>query len=131
VSLVVSRADERAIVLRGGVEVGRARLSIANPQQPFGTHAFIAQGAESAIARGPVVGNRLRWVGVPVPGHDDDAGRTLARDDFARVRLPKAFLELLQPMVVAGTTLVMTDAPILPQTTGTAMTVISNQPPEL
>jgi hypothetical protein len=128
VSLVVSRSDERVIALRSGVEIGRARVSITNPQQPFGTHAFVAHAAEAAT--GAVAGQQLRWVGVPVPGHADDAGRTLTRDGFARVRMPKGFLDVLRPVLVPGTTLVMTDAPILPHTTGAAMTVITNQPPE-
>jgi hypothetical protein len=128
VSLVVSRADERVVVLRGGVEIGRARVSIADPQTPFGTHAFVAHASPQAT--GAVVGNPLRWVGVPVPGHADDAALTLTRDHTARVRLPKGFLEALRPVLVAGSTLVVTDAPILPHTTGTTMTVVTNQPPE-
>jgi hypothetical protein len=100
-------------------------VSIANPGQPFGTHAFVAHAAET----GAVTGNRLRWVGVPVPGHADDAGRTLTREEFGRVRMPEGFLERLQPLLGPGTTLVMTDAPILAHTTGVATTVVTNQPP--
>ena len=75
-------------------------------------------------------GNRLRWTGVAVPGHADDAGRVLTRDGLARVRMPKGFLDALRPLLAAGTTLVLTDAPILPQSTGAALTVVTNQPPE-
>lgn len=127
-SLVLSRADERVVVLRNGVEIGRARVSVANPEQPFGTHAFVAQA--DAAATGAVAGNRLRWTAVAVPGHAQDAGRSLTADGFARVRMPKAFVEALRPVLVAGSTLVLTDAPILPQTTGTALTVVTNQPPD-
>ena len=45
------------------------------------------------------------------------------------MRMPRAFLDVLRPVLVTGTTLVMTDSPILPQTTGTSMTVVTNQPP--
>ena len=128
VSLVVSRADARVIALRGGVEIGRARVTIADPQQPFGTHAFVAQAADTA--GGVVAGNRQRWVGVAVPGHGEDAGRALTRDEFQRVRMPKGFLDALAPVLVPGSTLVMTDAPVLPQTTGPVMTVMTNHPPE-
>jgi hypothetical protein len=128
VSLVVSRADERVIVLRNGIEIGRAKVSIADRQQPFGTHAFVAQAADAPT--GAVAGNRLRWVGVAVPGHGEDAGRTLTHDEFQRVRMPKDFVDALRPMLVPGTTLVMTDVPVLPQTTGTTMTVVTNRPPD-
>jgi hypothetical protein len=40
------------------------------------------------------------------------------------------FVDALKPVLAPGTTLVITDVPILPHTTGTAMTVVTNQPPE-
>ena len=122
VSLIVSSADERVVVLRGGVEIGRARISVADPGTRFGTHAFVAQQVSA--------GAQPRWVGVAVPGHADDAGRTLDAQQLARVRMPAAFLEVMRPVIVPGTTLVVTDAEILPHTTGSAMTVVTNQPPE-
>lgn len=125
-SLVLSRADERIVVLRGGVEIGRARVSIANAEQAFGTHAFIAQAPDADT----VAGTPPRWTGVAVPGHGDDTGRSLSRDELARVRMPKGFVESLLPALVPGSTLVVTDAPILPQTTGMPLTVLTNQPPE-
>lgn len=127
-SLVLSRADARLVVLRGGVEIGRARVSIANPGEPVGTHAFVAQA--DAAGRGAVAGAALRWVGVAVPGHADEAGRTLAAGDLARARLPKPFLDVLRPVLAPGSTLVLTDAPVLPHTTGAPLTVVTNQPPE-
>jgi hypothetical protein len=72
----------------------------------------------------------VRWIGVAVPGHADDDGRTLAPGGLARVRMPKPFLQALRPTLAPGSTLVLTDAPILPQTTGTSLTVVTNQPPE-
>jgi hypothetical protein len=127
VSLVLSRADARVVALRGGVEIGRARVTITDPQQPFGTHAFVAHADDSASG----AGRGLRWVGVAVPGHAEDAGRTLTAADFGRVRLPQGFLDALRPVLVPGATLVVTDAPILPDTTGMSMTVVTNQPPEI
>ena len=128
VSLVVSRADERVLVLRNGIEIGRAKVSIADRAQPLGTHAFVAQAVDAPT--GAVAGNPLRWVGVAVPGHGEDAGRTLTRDELQRVRMPMGFVDALKPVLAPGTTLVITDVPILPHTTGTAMTVVTNQPPE-
>lgn len=128
VSVVLSRADARIVVLRGGIEIGRARVSIALPEQPFGTHAFVAHASEAS--GGAMPEGHFRWVGVPVPGHADDAGRALRPDEFARVRMPKGFLVRLRATLGPGSTLVVTDAPILPDTTGTPMTVVTNQPPE-
>jgi L,D-transpeptidase catalytic domain len=127
-AIVFSAADERVVVLRGGVEVGRSRATIANKSTPFGTHAFIAHATDGTAASPS--GAKARWVGVAVPGHAEDAGRTLTPSDFARVRLPKGFLDALRPNVTPGATLVVVDAPILPDTTGRSITVITNQRPE-
>lgn len=124
VSLVLSRADERLVVLRAGVEIARAKVAIADRDQPFGTHAFVAHEGGSAAGAG------FRWVGVPVPGHAQDAGRDLRPEDLARARLPRAFVARLDGLLQEGSTLVVTDAPILPHTTGTPLTVVTNQPPE-
>ena len=72
-ALVLSRADQRLVVLRGGVEIGRARVSISAADQPFGTHAFVAQTDTGAGAA--TLATRLRWTGVALPGHADDAAR--------------------------------------------------------
>ncbi len=122
VALIVSRADERIVAPRNGVEIGRARIVVADPAAPFGTHAFVAQqvGADGA-----------RWLGMAVPGHAQDAGHALAPDQRTRVRLPTGFLQALRPILHPGATLVVTDAPILPHTTGAPMTVVTNQPPEV
>jgi hypothetical protein len=130
-ALVFSRADERLVVLRAGVEVGRARATVSQAEQPFGTHAFVAQPVPATAANSATAATAaLRWIGVAVPGHADDAGRTLTAVDLARVRLPRGFLDWLLPALAPGSTLVVTDAPVLPQTTGPALTVLSNQPPE-
>lgn len=128
VSMVLSRADQRLVVLRGGVEIGRTRVSIADADRAFGTHAFVVK--TSVGATGPSTAQDVRWTGVAVPGHADDAGRTLSADDLARVRLPKGFLTVLLPALASGSTLVVTDAPVLPQTTGAPWTVLTNQAPE-
>jgi hypothetical protein len=127
-ALVVSRADQRVVVLRSGIEIGRARVSVVDPGQAFGTHAFVARA--DAGGSGAVAGAPVRWIGVAVPGHADDDGRTLAPGGLARVRMPKPFLQALRPALAPGSTLMLTDAPILPQTTGTTLTVVTNQPPE-
>jgi preprotein translocase subunit SecA len=50
----------------------------------------------------------------------------LTAQDMARVRLPDAFLSRLMALVGEGTTLVVTDAAVLPSTTGKALTVVTN-----
>jgi len=43
VSILLSSADGRVIVIRNGVEIGRARIEVRDPGKPLGTHAFIVK----------------------------------------------------------------------------------------
>ncbi len=42
----------------------------------------------------------------------------------SRIRLPQDFAKLLYPLLVQGTTLLVTDAPMLEENTGHSMTVM-------
>jgi hypothetical protein len=120
-ALVVSLADARLLVLRGGVEIARSRIATAALPKLAGTHAYVAWRDDATPA--------LRWVGLAIPGHADAAGSSIAPQAVASARLPAEFLARIEPMLREGTTLVVTDAPVLPQTTGVMMTVLTNQPP--
>jgi hypothetical protein len=126
-SLVMSAADQRVIVLRNGVEIGRAKLKVTDPLRPLGAHAFIvAQGeghGQSVIVAGAPARN---WVAMSMPGYAGAAGADLASVVGGRVRMPYAFGQLVYPLLVPGSTLVIVDAPILAQNTGLEMTVLAS-----
>ena len=115
VSMVVSGADQRIIVFRNGVEIGRSRITLAD-EQPLGTHAYVMLGTT----------DQPQWMAVPVPGHEAEAGRVLDSAAIARVQFPPAFLGLVREVLSPGATLVVTDGAILPHTTGAPMTVVAN-----
>ena len=117
-SLVLSRADRRVLVFRNGVEIGRSRVTLAD-EQPFGTHVFVAHGEPGKLPR---------WVALSVPGQEATAGQALDPADVARVRFPHEFLVAIQDVMVPGATLVVTEEPILPQTTGQSLTILANGP---
>ena len=83
VSLVMSAADERLIVLRNGVEIVRAKLHVTDPLQPLGAHAF-------SVGQGDGTGQSALVAGAP------------ARNWFA---------QNVYPLFVPGTTLVVVGAP--------------------
>ncbi len=56
------------------------------------------------------------WVGMAMPGHMDDLNRTPDPDAFKRIRMPEAFIRDAYPLFVPGTTLMLTDAPVLEST---------------
>ena len=49
VSIVLSAGNRRVLVMRNGVEIGRARIDLRDPATPLGTHAFQMVGDLSLI----------------------------------------------------------------------------------
>ena len=130
VSIVMSSADSRVIVIRNGVEIGRARIDVHDPGKPLGTHAFMVKAGEgqgeSLLVRGDAARN---WTAVPMPGYGDAAGTDLASVVGGRLRMQQEFAKLLYPLLVPGTTMLVTDAPVLEENTGQRMTVMGSGNP--
>jgi hypothetical protein len=130
-SIVMSRSDQRVLVYRNGVEIGRARLALQDPKRPIGTHAYIMQdgwgaGASPLAKEAPA----HRWTAVGIPGHEREEGRALKPAELERVSLPPRFAKAVYDALEPGTTLLVTDAPVLPQrTTGVAMNIMNADPP--
>ena len=122
---MMSSADQRVIVIRNGVEIGRARIDVRDPGKPLGTHAFIVKAGEgqgeSVLLKGAAARN---WMAVPMPGYGDAAGSDLPSVVGGRLRMQQDFARLLYPLLVPGTTLLVTDAPVLEENTGRQMTVM-------
>lgn len=130
-SIVVSTADRRVLVYRNGVEIGRTRMVLKDGDRPLGTHVYTVLGDAEADATGRMpAGYEPRWSAVSLPGHEADAGLPMDPAEAARVVLPPPFIAAATPYLAPGTTLMVTDAPILPSTTGVEMTVVTNTPPE-
>jgi hypothetical protein len=125
VSIMMSAADRRLIVIRNGIEIGRSRIAFSEPGKPVGTHAFIVKAGigtgESVILKGAAAHN---WMAVPMPGYGDAAGTDLSSTVGGRIHVPQDFAQQLYPLLVPGTTLLVTDAPVLEENTGMQMTVM-------
>jgi len=126
VSIVVSAADRRVIVLRDGVEIGRARLTIGDPTVPLGTKAFVLQAATAGGAAGQDSPAGMRWVGISLPG-STIGGRDL--NDRSGVAVPADFVNRVYGILTPGATLYVTDSSVL-ETTGTPLNVLDAAPPE-
>jgi L,D-transpeptidase catalytic domain len=132
ISIVMSRKDRRVLVYRNGVEIGRSKLSISQPKQTFGTHAFIMQES-LGIGSSPILKSAPahRWLAVGIPGHFGERGQALNPEYVDGIQMPPSFAKSLYEILVPGTTLLVTDAPILEQqTTGVALNIMNTDQPE-
>ena len=133
ISIVMSGADQRVLVYRNGVEIGRAKLTISQPRLALGTHAFIMQDGwgqgNSPIAKDAPA---HLWVAVGIPGHANEHGQTLnSTHQVNRIRMPTQFAKALYNILTPGTTLLLTDAPVLEQkTTGVAVNIMDTDKPK-
>lgn len=130
VSLVLSRADQRLVVLRNGIEIGRARVHIRMPGLQSGTHAYVMGSGFVAGEVAGAPGARMpQWTAIALPGQEAGAGAVLDREAIDNVEVPPAFAALVYPLLAPGTVLVASDAGLLPQA-GTRRQVIDSDPPE-
>lgn len=96
VSIIVSAADGRAIVLRNGVEIGSGPVSVDGPVS--GTWAYALSGADD---------EGQKWIRVPL----SDAMPTsqpVPREEWQRFSAPEEFRKAVAQVVQPGTTVVVT-----------------------
>jgi hypothetical protein len=94
VSIIISAADHRILVLRNGIVIGSASAGIDGPMT--GTSAFLMQAGEAGTAS---------WLEISIPGVIAAAVPT----HFAgRVHVADAVRGLIAPLLVPGTSIIIT-----------------------
>ena len=114
VTIVMSRSDQMAIVLRNGVEIGRSRATL--PADNDSTHV-LTLGADAA--------GKPLWFYVGVAGHTEESGREVDEAARNRIHVPPDFYVKVLPYLTPGTTLLVTAAPLSQGATGTSLTVLN------
>jgi hypothetical protein len=112
VSIIVSIADQRAIVLRNGIEIGSAPVAIAGPTD--GGWAYALRSVDAA---------GQHWIKVPLLTNGP-ADQQVAREEWQRFKAPERFRSAIANIVGAGTTVIVTPDPLRSGGTGTPLTVI-------
>ncbi len=105
VSIVLSAADGAAYIYRGGVEIGRA--PVGGLGSVSGSHAFSA--LETVDASG-----RRDWLSVTSVGGAEPDLKALA----SRMAVDPGILASTRALIVPGTSLIITDAPVNADTHG-------------
>lgn len=102
-SILVSGADKSLTVLVDGEVIAEGRVSIAQPEQPLGSHVFILQGTHEG-ARG------LSWHAI---GHHSGGGRDVWVEGnvLQRIRADDKLVSIVHDRMRPGLLFVTTDLP--------------------
>ncbi|GAA0454643.1 MULTISPECIES: L,D-transpeptidase [Sphingomonas] len=114
VSIIVSAADRRVVVLRNGVEIGAAPVTLrgAIPRPA----AYVASSVDAAGAH---------WTKVALPW-DGKAANSPVAEDKDRISVDPRFRDRLLPLLVAGTTVVVTPDSLSSGSTGAPITLMTD-----
>jgi L,D-transpeptidase-like protein len=103
VSIIVSAPDGAAYVYRNGIEIGRS--PVGGIGRLAGSHVYSALSSVDASGR-------RDWITTASAGGRSPNLKELAK----RAAIPPDFLANVRAIITPGTTLVLTDAPVNPQT---------------
>ncbi|WP_447954382.1 L,D-transpeptidase [Sphingopyxis chilensis] len=112
VSIVISTADKRLLVLRNGVEIGSAPVSINGA--PAGTSVYLLRAIDPA---------GFHWLRVPLDGEVADTNV----EEHGQLSLAEDFRRSLASIVTPGTTVLVTPDTLRSGNAGQQMTVISGE----
>jgi hypothetical protein len=119
-TIIISKHDQRIVVLRNGVEIGRSVAEI-NDDDP----------SSHVISLTITPDGKRHWLYVGLPGHDDDKGRELDEAVLNRVHMPRGFYEAVHPTLQPGTTILVTQSSVGALTTGQHITILDSVVPQV
>jgi len=113
VSLILSAADKRLVVLRNGVLIGSTPVEIDG-----------AVTETTAYSLTKIDADGFHWMQLPLPGQSWKGTHMLSAEDRSRVRLPQDFRAALDEVLSPGVTLVVTTDSLDAGSTGKPVTVL-------
>lgn len=96
VSIIVSIADGEARVLRNGIEIGSATVSVQGPKT--GSWAYSLRNVD---------GDGQHWLRLPMAG-DPTQQQVVPREEWSRFEAPEPFRRAVAGIVQPGTTVIVT-----------------------
>ncbi len=112
VSIVVSNADHKAVVLRNGIEIGSAQVTVDGPVT--GTWAYTLRNID-------VSGQH--WIRVSLSS-DAISQQQLPQEEWQRFHAPDAFRSAIADIVRPGTTVVVTSESLVSGAVAAPVTVL-------
>ena len=116
-SVIVSSADRRIMLVQNGEVLTEGRVDVRG-SGPFGSHVFILKGAHAGS-------QGMHWTAI---SHHSEAGSANAGDDklLKRIAPEDSFLANMRAHMHPGMVLILTDAPLHPDTrTGSDFVIMS------
>lgn len=114
VSIVISAADKRMLVLRNGVPIGSAPVQIKG--DVTGTMAYTLGG---------IVGEYYKWMRLPLPGETISGSLEVTPAERERLTMPEEIRVAMASVVTPGTTVVITTDTLQSGGAGKKMTVLT------
>lgn len=116
ISLVLSGSDKRLMVLRNGVLIGSAPVTIDGPITE--TMGFTLTSID---------GTNFHWLQLPLPGQTLQPGQEMSATERSRVRLPQEFRLALDRELTPGVTLLVTNDSMRASSAGAKVTVLDDR----
>ncbi|HVL29554.1 MAG TPA: L,D-transpeptidase family protein [Sphingomicrobium sp.] len=115
VSIIVSSGDQMVVILRNGVEIGRARADIREAL----TEAQVLTLAKPRHGRS-------EWIQVGVNDVAPEDAAIVSTRGIEQMHLPAAFVPLMRSVMTPGATVLITRASVSSQSTGMQTTVLAS-----
>jgi len=111
VSIIISTGDQQVVVLRNGVEIGRA-------------HADVQQQTNEAQVMTFAGGKQKQWIQVGVSDLTGHTAEIISTERVEQMHLPAAFVADMRSVITPGTTVLVTQASVGHGSTGQQATVL-------
>jgi hypothetical protein len=111
VSIIISTRDQQVVVLRNGVEIGRA-------------HAVVAQQTDQPQVMTLTGGAKPQWISVGVASLTGEPAEIISTERVEQMHLPQEFVKAMRSVIQPGTTVLVTQAGVDASSTGVQQTVM-------
>jgi hypothetical protein len=118
-SIVISTGDQRVVVMRNGIEIGRAKAVVAQQLDEAQVMTLTQSRA-----------GKSEWIQVGVSNLAKQDADVVSTEGVDRMHLPAAFVADMRSVMTPGTTVLVTKASVGEQTTGLQTTVLASEPEE-
>ena len=114
-SIIISTTDQRVVILRNGVEIGRARASVSQ-----------ATDEAQVLTLTQAKSGRPEWIQVGVTEVAPEDAAIISTQGVERMHLPAEFVTAMRSVMTPGTTVLVTRASVAAETTGVQTTVLAS-----